>query len=142
MSKHKRNTSGLVPFTGANDPRRSNGRPKGSKNFATIIKELENEEFDWSLFPKENKELQQFIENMFPIGSPLRAIVYRALIDAITGTPAEKASAREWIRKAGYGDKLDVTSKGESIAPKIVSDIVPRDVRTQAETSTSNSSDQ
>ena len=30
----------LKPFTGADDPRRQNGRKKGSKNFSTIVGEL------------------------------------------------------------------------------------------------------
>ena len=34
------NTKNLIPFTGANDPRRQNGRKKGSKNLSTIVGEL------------------------------------------------------------------------------------------------------
>ncbi len=34
-----------------------NGRPKRVKNFSTIIRELQNEQFDWSNFPKKNREV-------------------------------------------------------------------------------------
>lgn len=112
------------------------GKPKGRKSLATIIRELEEEEFDWSLFPaKGNRELEKLIEQLGPIGSPFRAIIYKAVLDAIAGKSTEKAAAREWLRKAGYGDKLDLTSKGERIKqePVIISAITPRNVVPQTE---------
>ena len=33
-----------------------NGRPAGSKNLATIIRELEDENFDWSLVPIKQRD--------------------------------------------------------------------------------------
>jgi hypothetical protein len=128
------NEQNLKPFTGADDPRRMNGRPKGRKNLATLIRELEEEDFDWSKIPKLSDEAK---ENLKSIGSPLKAIVLVATTQALTGNK----EAREWLRRAGYGDKLDVTSKGESIAPKIVSAIEPN-ARTQSETASSDPSDQ
>lgn len=92
-----------------------NGRPKGSKNLATIIRELEAEDFDWSLVP-----IKQ-INAAKKIGSPWRAVVYVAIAKAWGGD----VRAMEWLRKSGYGDKLDVTSNGETIAPRVVSKIVP-----------------
>ena len=87
-----------------------NGRPKGSKNLATLIRELENEDFDWKHVPIKNKDA------VMQMGSPFRAIVMVALGQAISGDKA----AREWLRKAGYGDRLDVTSDGEKLKVALV----------------------
>lgn len=105
------------------------GRPKGRRSLATIIRELEDEQFDWDRLPfKNNPELQNLVSQLGPMGSPFRAMVYRAMLDSVVGKPAEKASAREWLRKAGYGDKLDITTDGEKIqSPLIISTIKPRE---------------
>ena len=105
------------------------GRPVGTKNLATIIQELESEEFDWSKVPIKQKEAAQ------AIGSPWRAIVYTAIAKAYSGD----MRAAEWLRKSGYGDKLDVTSGGKLISqpPLIVSEIKKRNVNTEAETTES-----
>lgn len=105
MGNPNPDTSNLKPFTGADDPRRSNGRPKGSKNLATIVKELENENFDWKYVPIKAKEAAK------EIGSPWRAIVYTAVASAMSGN----VKAMEWLRKSGYGDKLDLTSGDEPL---------------------------
>jgi hypothetical protein len=121
------NEQNLKPFTGADDPRRMNGRPKGTKNLATIIRELENEDFDWSLVPIKDKDKAK------QIGAPFKAIAFTALAKAYSGD----MKAAEWLRKSGYGEKLDITSNGETIAPKIISEIKPN-VKTEAETTDSN----
>jgi len=72
------------------------GKPKGTKNLSTIIRELENEDYDWSLIPIKNKEAAQ------KFGAPWKAIVATALAKAYSGD----IKAAEWLRKAGYGDKL------------------------------------
>lgn len=101
------------------------GRTKGTKNLATIIRELEGEDFDWSLVPIKQKDIAQ------KIGSPWRAIVYTAIAAAYSGN----VKAMEWLRKSGYGDKLDVTSAGRAIlTPAIISVIGPRNAEPQAET--------
>lgn len=109
------------------------GRPKGSKSLATIIRELENEQFDWSIIPKHGKKFQERFAHM---GSPFRVIVMVAALQAIRGD--EKA--REWLRRAGYGDKLDLTSDGKKIeAPLVVSAIQPRyATTTETETAEGN----
>ena len=114
-----------------------NGRPKGRKSLSTIIRELEDEEFDWSKLPiKDKAKLDELMAQFGPVGSPLRVIVYKALIDSIFGVGAEKIAARDFLRKAGYGDKLDLTSKGERIKqePIIVSTINARHVDTETKT--------
>lgn len=135
------NDQNLVPFKEGDDPRRNTkGRPTGSKNLATIIRELENEEFDWSIVPiKDRKKLQQFADELGPVGSPFRVIVLKAVLDSIFGRGQEKIAAREWLRKAGYGDKIDVTSDGKRIqSPLIISTINPRHAETENETTDSS----
>lgn len=123
------NEENLVPFKKGEDPRREgNGRPKGRKSLATIIRELENEDFDWTIIPKHGKEFQ---ERFAHIGSPFKVITLVATLQAIRGSK----DAREWLRKSGYGDKLDLTSDGKKIeSPLIVSVVKGRNVEPQAET--------
>ncbi len=101
-----------------------NGRPKGSKNLSSIIRELEDENFDWSLVPIKQKDMAQ------KIGSPWKAIVYTALAKAFSGD----VKAMEWLRKSGYGDKLSIDGDIRQIVePKIRSEIKPRYVRPETE---------
>lgn len=81
------------------------GKAKGTKSLATIIRELESEDFDWTHVPIKNKEAVK------QMGTPFKAIVMVALGQAISGD----RHAREWLRKAGYGDKLDIVSDGEQL---------------------------
>lgn len=124
------NEENLKPFKEGEDPRRNTqGRQKGSKNLATIVRELEAEDFDWSKVPIKQKEAAK------AIGSPWRAIVYTAIGMAMSGN----VKAMEWLRKSGYGDKLDVTSDGKKIqTPLIISEIKPRHATTETETADSN----
>lgn len=79
-----------------------NGRPKGSKNLSTIIRELEAEDFDWSLVPIKQKDAAR------QIGSPWRAIVFTAVAKAYSGDVA----AMKWLKDSGYGSQVDITSGG------------------------------
>jgi hypothetical protein len=90
--------------------RNPNGRPKGSKNLSTLIKELENEQFDWSKMPVRQSAA------VTALGSPWKAITYVAVVNALKGD----TKAAEWLRKAGYGDKVDVTSNGETLKTALV----------------------
>lgn len=89
------------------------GRPVGSKNLASIIKDLEDPLFDWSLVPIKQKDAAK------KIGSPWRAIVYTALGKAYSGD----VKAMEWLRKSGYGDKLDLTTLGKELPTPILGGI-------------------
>lgn len=89
------------------------GKPKGTKSLATIVRQLEHEDFDWKHVPIKNKEA------VAQMGSPWKAIVYVALGQAISGDH----SAREWLRKAGYGDKLDLTTLGKELPQPILGGI-------------------
>lgn len=130
MANKNPNTSGLTPFKPGQSGNPA-GKLKGTKNLATIIEELENEDFgDWAKIPIKEKA------TAMAIGSPWRAIVYTAIAKAYGGD----THAAEWLRKSGYGDKLDLTSKGQRLkqVPVVVSEIKPREnhVETEAEATT------
>ena len=114
------NEQNLIPAK-KGEVRNPNGRPKGTKNLKTIMRELENENFDWSKMPVKQKEAVE------ALGSPWRAIVYVGVQQALKGD----TKAMEWLRKAGYGDKLDVTSNGETIQPLRVEFINANDTDTK-----------
>lgn len=63
---------------------------------ATVIKELEREDFDWSLVPVKQKDV------MAKYGAPWRAIVGVAIAKACGGD----IKAAEWLAKFGYGEKI------------------------------------
>lgn len=96
----------LIPAS-KGEIRNPNGRPKGSKNLTTIVRELEDENFDWSKMPTQQKD------GVTKLGAPWKAITYVAMERALDGD----IRAADWLRKAGYGDKVDVTTQGESINP-------------------------
>jgi hypothetical protein len=94
------------------------GRPKGSKNLSTIVRELEKEDFDWSLIPLKLEELKSMS------GSPWRAVVYAALAKACEGD----VKAAEWLRKSAYGNRATIGDEEarRTEEPLIVSAIQPR----------------
>ena len=70
---------------------------KGSKHISTIVREL-MEDLDWDKIPVKNKEdfKKRYGKNGW------LAITSVAIGQAATGD----RHAREWLRKAGFGDKL------------------------------------
>jgi hypothetical protein len=105
VKKNSNSLNNLKPFVKGEDARRNkNGRPRGSKNLATLIKELEDEDFaGWKDIPVERSKL------MIRIGSPWRVIMYQAVAKAATGD----VKAMEWLRRSGYGSsEPEVNAKG------------------------------
>lgn len=99
------------------------GRPKGSRNWATVTREILDDPllFDKLLGSMERKPA--WLKDANP----------RTLMDAITIAQSLKALggshfSAEWVRKTGFGDKIDITSNGETIKmePVIVSNIRSR----------------
>jgi hypothetical protein len=100
------NPENLKPFTGADDPRRMNGKPKGTKHLSTIIRNI-MDNIDWSKTTLKNKEQ---LEKQYG-KKGWEAIVYVAYTKAMTGDP----QAMKWLAENGFGKNIDITSGGESL---------------------------
>lgn len=88
------NEQNLIPFTGADDPRRVNGAPKGTKHLSTHIQEMLNDEaFEIKL--KDGTLLKE---------RPIKAIIKTAVAKSISGDNRWA----EWLAKHGYGEKLHI----------------------------------
>lgn len=105
-----------------------NGRPKGRKNLATLVREMmEDEDFDWSLIPLSGNQREWAKK----LGAPWKAIIATAANKSMMGD----TRAMDFLRKSGYGDRLDVTTNGKEIqAPLLISVVQPRNVETETET--------
>jgi hypothetical protein len=92
------NEQNLKPFTGADDPRRMNGKPKGTKHLSTWIQDMLNDpEFETTLLDSK-KGIQNYK------GAPLKAIIgvaiHKSIHDKDKGT-----QWAEWLAKHGYGTR-------------------------------------
>lgn len=119
------NTDNLKPFTGANDPRRQNGRRKGSKNLSTIVNELLDA--DMSLAEPIEEGLKQYFGN-----SPTtyaKAIATAMVIKAINGD----VRAATWV--SNYADRQppDETDTGFFSQSVTVFEVVPNRPRPEEE---------
>lgn len=101
------------------------GRPKGSRNWSSVTQALLDDE---ELF-------EQLVSNMERKPAWLKATNTKTLMQAITIAQGIKAMggshfSAEWLRKTGFGDKIDITSNGETlkIEPVVLSNIKPRNI--------------
>ncbi|MDR0887420.1 MAG: hypothetical protein LBM97_01895 [Candidatus Nomurabacteria bacterium] len=70
----------LKPFTGRNDPRRQNGRKKGSLNYSTLIKNALEEEIDLNLLGDNiSEKLKNAIRGKTLLEAVAVATAYRAV---------------------------------------------------------------
>jgi hypothetical protein len=79
------------------------GRPKGSRSLSTIIRQIGENPPDWKKVRLKGKD--EFVKQ-YKSKSAWEAVVYVALSQAMAGDN----SAREFLAKRGYGDRLDITS--------------------------------
>lgn len=87
----------LTPFAVGNP---GGGRPKGSKNFATLIRDM-----------VEDPKYKIRLDNGKYLHKPGPAIVHAMTVKAYKGD----VQAATWLAKYGYGEKTDITSDGESL---------------------------
>lgn len=74
------------------------GRPKGVKNWSTVVQQLLADE---KLMDKISKNKPSYWNDL-PTKNAANAIVVAMIIQALKG----EKNAAEWLRKAGFGDKL------------------------------------
>jgi uncharacterized protein DUF5681 len=91
------NPENLTPFPKgvSGNPK---GRPKGIKNWSTVVQQLLADE---TLMDKISKSKPSYWDEL-PNKNAANAIVVAMIIEALKG----KKDAAEWLRKAGFGDKL------------------------------------
>lgn len=101
------------------------GRPKGSRNWSTVVQNLLEDEELFNTLVENMERKPRWLE---PTGT-------KTLMQAVTVAQAIKAMggshfSAEWLRKTGWGDKIDLTSNGETIKiePVVVSQIKPRNI--------------
>lgn len=106
------------------------GRPKGRKSLSTIIRDIGEQQIDWKKIPVTAKSAEQ-LKSQFGDSTPFEAIVLAAFKEALTGY----IPAMEWLRRAGYGDKLNVegtASIGLFNADKIIIEPVESESKSEA----------
>ena len=92
------NPENLKPFKKGDSRINRNGRPKGVKNWSTVIQQLLADE---ELIDKVVGTKPAYWDSL-PSKNAANAIVVAMMIRAMQG---DKGAA-EWLRKSGYGDKL------------------------------------
>lgn len=110
------NENNLVPFKKgqSGNPK---GRPKGIKNWSTVVQHILADE---KLLDKVVKSKPSYWDEL-PTKNGANAIVVAMMINAMAGD--EKAA--NWLRRAGFGDKLTVESdEGLFHATKLEVEIV------------------
>jgi hypothetical protein len=91
----------LKPFEEGDDPRRNtNGRPVGSRNWANVVQELLEDE---QLAEKMLTQKPSYWE-VLKRKDGANLIVTAMMARAVSGD----TKAAEWLRKTGFGDKIDV----------------------------------
>lgn len=84
------------------------GRPKGSISLSTIVRDYMMNPPDWEKVPVKGSE--EFSKK-YPKKAAAFALTEAAFAQAMEGD----SSAREWLRKSGWGDKIDITSGDKPI---------------------------
>lgn len=96
------NTGNLKPFPKgtSGNPK---GRPKGVKNWSTVVQTILADE---NLLDKVVKTKPSYWDEL-PMKNGANAVVVAMMINAMAGDK----QAAEWLRKTGFGDKLTVESE-------------------------------
>ena len=103
------NEQNLKPFKPGNPG--GPGRPKGRKSLSTIVRDILEQEVDWKKLPVKNTD--EFEERYGSKTILAEAMVRAAVVEALSKNGHQ---AREWLRKSGYGDKLQLEG-GENPIP-------------------------
>lgn len=105
----------LKPFTGSDDPRRQNGRTRGSKNKKTLVRSMLDSEVDLSL-PFDNL-MRDYL------GNNTKKTYYEAIITAMTVKAINgDVRAATWL-----SDRYNETPDPDSffMRPELIFNVVP-----------------
>lgn len=124
MANPNPDTSGIAPHSfqpgTSGNPK---GRPKGIKSFANVVRELlGNEQILQHLTNSKNTA---WIDAL-PTKNPAFAVVAAMVVKALEGD----AHAADWLRKTGFGDKLDITTDGHELPVPILGGLSLAPVKT------------
>lgn len=106
MANPNPNMKNLIPFVKGKTGN-PNGRPKGVKNWSTIIQKLLADE---ELADKVVKTKPSYW-NSLPAKNGATLIVVAMMIKAMAGDK----NAADWLAKTGFKQEIDITSDGEPI---------------------------
>lgn len=99
-----------------------NGKPKGRRSLSTIVRDLGESQIDWDAMGTTPDTLE--LKKKFQGRTAFEAISIVAQAQAMAGDN----QAREWLRKAGYGDKMDITTNDESLNTPV--SMLPQEIAT------------
>lgn len=88
------------------------GKPKGRKSLSTMVRDYLEQDIDWKTVPLKNTE--EFREQ-YGDGLLAGEILVRAAFSEAMGKGGTQA--REWLRKSGYGDKLQLGGDEDNPTP-------------------------
>lgn len=94
------------------------GKPKGIKNWSTIVQELLADEKFLAKVLESRDEVPAWVDTL-PNRNAAYAVVAAMAIRAMNGDH----KAATWLRRTGYGDKLDLTSGDKPIQPVQIIDL-------------------
>ena len=97
------NTSNLKPFKKGYDPRRSNGRPKGSVNLSSVVRTLLNDETIADKIITNKPGWWDSLTNK----RMSEAIIVSIMLKAINGD----VKSAEWLTKTAYGNQYEPESE-------------------------------
>lgn len=89
------------------------GKPKGRKSLSTMVRDLLENEIDWSKIPLKNSD--EFKAKFNDDGILAGEVLVRSALAEAMGKGG--SAAREWLRKSGYGDKLQLGGDEDNPAP-------------------------
>ena len=108
------NEQNLIPAK-KGEVRNPNGRPKGVKNWHTIVQDiLGDEELFQALLDSADRR-PDWVEKLNKKNGAT-AIVAVMTLRALEGDK----QAAEWLRKTGFGDKLDLSSSDGTMTPTVI----------------------
>lgn len=108
------NDENLIPAK-KGEVRNPKGKPKGTLNWSTVVKRLLDDEEFYQKILATNKKSPEWLKYI-PTKNAAHAIASAMMVKAMSGDK----KAADWLRKTGFGDKVDVTTDGKPLNVALV----------------------